>query len=97
MSNKIAKLTKDKDKEISKRISKHVGMFDMIPDHCKVCKTPFDKKSKEMAQTWVVNANYDKKRVTLFCPICYKAIQDEKDKIKEKLNGTANQKSDQSN
>ena len=95
MSNKIAKLAKNKDKEVQKRISKHLGMFDRIPEFCKICKTAFDKKSKEMAQTWIVNANYDKKRVTLFCPTCWKNLQDNADKIKEKVNARRKPETDQ--
>ena len=78
-------MARKKDKEVSKRISKNIGMFDLIPDQCKLCKKAFDKKSKEMAQTWVVNANYDTRKVTIFCPDCWKVIQEQKDNIKEKM------------
>ena len=55
------------------------GMFGLRPDNCSICSKPFDKDSKEMAMTWRVVVNEEKKRVTLICPEC-------QDKIDEGIN-----------
>lgn len=57
-----------KRKEAKKKLASKVrGIF--LPDECTMCKEPFDKKSKEMAQTWQVIARGDDK--ALLCPICW--------------------------
>ena len=55
---------KKAEKEIASKIK---GIF--LPDKCSGCETEFDKKSKEMAQTWMVVAKDETK--TLVCPQCW--------------------------
>jgi len=80
MSSKANKLQRQQRTETRKEaeeiLTKQVGMFGRLPDECNVCQKPFDKKSKEMAQTWIVVVRNEKKLVRLFCPECV-------DKVKE--------------
>ena len=80
MSSKANKLQRQQKTEIRKEaeeiLTKQVGMFGRLPDECNACHKPFDKKSKEMAQTWVVVVRNEEKLVRLFCPECV-------DKVKE--------------
>ena len=51
-------------------------MFDKLPDCCLVCKSPFDRKSKEQAQTWFVVVREKEQVIRLFCPTCYNKAKD---------------------
>lgn len=44
-------------------------MLDM-PNECSICQTAYDKKSREMANTWFVEVYNSKKLVILTCPEC---------------------------
>jgi len=74
MSNLLKKIersqTLEKRKEVEKDLSEKVGMFSRLPDKCDVCSAQFDKKSREMANTWVVVVKYEESVVRLFCPQC---------------------------
>ena len=67
MARKKAK----KNKKIEKKIAKKLGMFDIMGDECAACQEPFDKKSKEHAQTWKVIVREQEKIVRLYCPKCW--------------------------
>ncbi len=57
-------------KENSQKLAEKIFQFDKLPDECLTCLKPYDKKSKQMAQTWnVVVANSD--TVRLYCPDCW--------------------------
>ena len=78
-ANKIQRQNKlEARKEVEETLTKQVGMFGLLPNECNACHKPFDKKSKEMAQTWVVVVRNEEKLVRLFCPECM-------DKVKEFL------------
>jgi len=76
MSNLTRKLQRTKEKDSKKELSKKVGLFNLLPEECYVCKAPYDKKSKEMAQTWFVNVFDEEKIVDLFCPDCWSKINE---------------------
>ena len=78
MSNANRKLQRKKEKDLQKEVSKKVGLFNLMPDKCHICEAPYDKNSKEMAQTWIVVVRNEEKLVRLFCPECV-------DKVKEHL------------
>lgn len=82
MSNLTNKTKRQKQtetrKEVEKNLSTQINMFGRLPDKCDVCSAPFDKKSKEMAQTWTVVVRSAEKSIRLFCPDCI-------NKVKEKL------------
>ena len=77
MSNNLGRKIKRKkmlkeEKEAEKQLEKKLqGIF--LPDECSNCKEPFDKKSREMAMTWKVIANPERKH--LICPTCWDAIE----------------------
>jgi len=64
----------DKKKEAEKKLSSRLMMFDKIPEKCLTCEENFDRKNKEMAQTWHVIAKKDS--VRLFCPNCWQKARD---------------------
>ena len=76
MSNLIRKLERKQKKDFQKEVTKKVGLFNLIPEECNKCKKPYDKKSKEMAQTWFVNVFDDEKIVDLFCPDCWRELNE---------------------
>ena len=57
-------------KQLEKSMTSKLNMFDRLPDKCDTCHADFDKKSKEMAQTWTVVVKSAEKLVRLFCPKC---------------------------
>lgn len=81
MSNPTNKIKRQKQvearKDAEKNLGKQINMFDRLPDKCDVCSKPFDKKSKEMAQTWVVVVKSEQKLVRLFCPECINKVKEQ--------------------
>ena len=61
------------DKATDKLGSK-VALFDKLPEQCLTCHKEFDKKDREMVNSWsvVVKQNI----VRLFCPECIKQTQE---------------------
>jgi intein/homing endonuclease len=55
-------------KELAKKLK---GLF--LPDECSNCKAEFNKKNKDMASTWMVVANKERKH--LICPECWEEIK----------------------
>jgi uncharacterized protein with PIN domain len=75
ISKKVGRKKRIKaEKELQETLTRKVSMFGMRPDECSTCSAPFDKNSKQMAMTWRVVVNEEKKRVTLFCPSCQEKI-----------------------
>lgn len=56
--------------ESAEKISQKISNFNALPDKCDACNTAFDKKSKDMTQTWRVVAREEPSCVRLFCPKC---------------------------
>lgn len=84
---KLRKVDTDKRKrerkKAKKQLQERASMVLNAPDNCCVCKTPFDKKSKKMAQTWHVVVFEAKKAIRLTCPACWKEVE----KVAEEKNG----------
>jgi len=80
MSNLLKKIERKKEveekKDTEKKMAKQLNMFDRIPDKCDVCSEPFDRKSKEMAQTWTVVVRSEQNLVRLFCPSCIDRVKE---------------------
>ena len=76
MSNPTRKLERKQKKDVEKELTKKVGLFNLLPDKCHLCEKPYDKKSKEMAQTWFVNVFDEEKIVDLFCPDCWSKVNE---------------------
>jgi hypothetical protein len=62
-------------KEAQKHLAERTSLFLGLADACCVCQAPFDKKSKEMAQTWHVVVYEEKRKVHLTCPLCWRAVE----------------------
>ena len=52
-------------------LEEKVALFGSLPDHCMVCEMDFDKKDKEMVQSWSVVVHDKKEQVRLYCPACW--------------------------
>jgi len=67
-----AKAKKDgKFSKQSKNLEDTVGMFDLLPEECSSCSSPYDKKNRKMAMTWSVVVKEKEKVVRLYCPTCW--------------------------
>jgi hypothetical protein len=58
----------------TQELSTKVAQFNKLPECCMACKKDFDKKDKEMVNTWSVVVKQDV--VRLFCPECIKKTQE---------------------
>ena len=65
------KSNKKKDKKSNKEIDNVMGMFDLLPDQCSACLASYDKKDKQMVNTWNVVVKEEEKVVRLYCPDCW--------------------------
>ena len=61
-------LSKQVGADGAENIANQMTMFGKLPQQCSSCTEPFDKKDKEMVQTWSVVVNQEV--VRLFCPTC---------------------------
>ena len=66
-----AKAKKDGKFSKSKNLEDTVGMFDLLPEQCSSCTSPYDKKDRKMAMTWSVVVKEKEKVVRLYCPTCW--------------------------
>jgi len=90
MSSIKRKIRRNKDKkakkELEESIKDHISLFSKLEQECLSCAQPFDKNSKEHAQTWRVVVRKDEESVHLYCPKCWdtatrliKQIEEEND------------------
>jgi len=76
MTSPSRKVLRKQALEAKKNMTSELNMFDRMPNKCDTCQKPFDKKSREMAQTWVVVVRNEKKLVRLFCPECVNKVKE---------------------
>ena len=80
MTNKIRKIERKdisiRKKDAEQELAKAVSRMGKLPDECSACKKPFDKKSKEMAQSWIVVARYEQNSLSLFCSECIEKVKE---------------------
>lgn len=62
--------TGNKKKKLEIKMAQQANMILNIPDKCKTCSEPFDKKNKMMVLSWFVEVYNEQKRVDLYCPQC---------------------------
>ena len=62
--------TGNKKKVLENRMAQQASMILNIPNNCKICHEPFDKKNKAMVMSWYVEVYNEQKRVDLYCPKC---------------------------
>lgn len=93
------KLQRNKKKQAEKDLKDKIMSFDRLPDCCVICYKDFDKKSREMANTWKVVERREVKRVSLFCPDCWDngmgAVKEQVIKKQSELDRMLNSKQDQ--
>ncbi len=51
----------DASKDAQDKLVHQVSMFGLRPDACSTCSAPFDKNSREMAMTWRVIVNEERR------------------------------------
>ena len=71
---------------IGNKAIEQANMILKTPDHCSGCKKEFDKKSKEMVSSWMIEVYEEKKEMFLWCPDCYKKVQITRETLKKKSN-----------
>jgi len=59
-----------KVKKLQQKMASQSALILSMPDKCKECGEPFDKKNKMMIMTWYVEVFNAEKRVDLYCPSC---------------------------
>jgi len=62
---------KHKKKTAEKEMAEKVSLFGSLPDYCLICEKSFDKKNKEMVQSWYVIVREQEKKTNLYCPECW--------------------------
>ena len=67
-------MKKKMGEENTENITEKISQFKKLPESCGACQEPFDKKDKDMAQSWSVVAKQDV--VRLFCPECIRKTQE---------------------
>lgn len=65
--------TGNKRKKLEQKMASQAALILAMPNECKICKEPFDKKNKMMVMTWFVEVFNAEKRVDLYCPKCSEA------------------------
>ncbi len=72
-------LKKQMGTEAQERMTTQIAQFGKLPQACDACQKEFDKKDKDMVQSWSVVVKQE--IVRLFCPECI-------NKTKEVLNAS---------
>ena len=86
MTSLARKFKRNKDKKLAKEAGFKVSLFNKLPNKCDNCSEAFDKKNKEMVQSWHVMTFEEPSRVNLICPPCWDtAIEDFKLQISKEL------------
>lgn len=62
--------TGNKKKKLENRMAQQASLILNIPNNCRICNEPFDKKNKIMVMSWFVEVFNEQKRVDLYCPKC---------------------------
>jgi hypothetical protein len=66
----------------SKTIADKVTQFGRLPQKCDACQEPFDKRDKEMVQSWSVVTKQEV--VRLFCPHCIRKAKEALESVSKK-------------
>lgn len=84
------KMQRRKLKESKKEFKSIMGMFDILPDKCETCDTPYDRNNKEQANTWTVVVRESEKKVNLYCPTCWNQAKQTLNDIEDYLDAKTN-------
>ena len=80
------RIQKAKKKQAEQELNEKVNMFSRLEDFCLVCEKPFDKKDKDMVQSWYVIVRENQNKVNLYCPECWDRANSFIKEIKEEIN-----------
>ena len=69
-------------KVVEKEMAAKLNKFDKLGDNCLICNADFDKKNKEMVQSW--NVVVVEEGVKLYCPTCWERAHNHLNNLKEK-------------
>lgn len=79
-------------KALQKEMASRMNMFSRIPEKCDICQALFDKKNREMVNTWRVTVFEETQTVRLTCPSCWdtitKVVENHTGDSKDELNET---------
>ena len=68
------KLENQMGKDASENLAEKIFQFNKLPEQCSACQKGFDKKDKDMVQSW--NVVVKQETVRIFCPECIKKTQE---------------------
>lgn len=75
MNRKLRRsMRKQMGEDSTEKIAQKFSQFEQLPEQCTACAEPFDKKSREMVQSWSVVVKQDV--VRLFCPECIRKTRE---------------------
>ena len=75
MNRKIRRdLEKKMGKPAADNLAEKIFQFNRLPESCSACQEEFDKKDREMLQSWKIVIRQES--IRLFCPKCIKKTQE---------------------
>jgi hypothetical protein len=87
LGRKIRRKKAKEDKKLAeKEMIQKTALFSKIPDECLVCSKSFDKKDKEMVQSWCVIVRTESEKVNLYCPECWTRASGIVKQLQEEIN-----------
>lgn len=58
-------------KQLGKDAASTIDLMLHMPNKCFICEALYDKKNREMVNTWSVEVYNEQKLVKLYCPECF--------------------------
>tara|TARA_B100000575_G_C22964652_1_gene557143 strand:- start:550 stop:828 length:279 start_codon:yes stop_codon:yes gene_type:complete len=77
--------------DAQEKMSNQVNLFGKLPQSCSACNKEFDKKDKEMVQSWSVLVKQEV--VRLFCPDCINKTKEVIDECEKTVSNITNENS----
>lgn len=75
-------MNKHMGQEVTENLAQKISQFGKLPRQCGACQKQFDKKDKDMVQSWSVVVKQEV--VRLFCPDCIKKTKEALSNVKHK-------------
>lgn len=75
-------------KDAATDLAAKIFQFNKLPKSCSACQEQFDKKNKDMVQSWSVVVKQEV--VRLFCPDCINKTKESIDAYRETVESSAN-------
>lgn len=81
MNRKLRRsMKKQMGKDSTEKLAQKFFQFEQLPEQCTACAEPFDKKDRDMVQSWSVVVKQD--TVRLFCPECIRKTKEALENVK---------------